>query len=151
MRWPRLAALLFTALLSACGSQPGVTVSVGQQSIPMVLSSTSRLTAWVSGEHGDAFPREIPVTTVRTSLPVMLKFEAGQGASAIRGWLYDKEAPTPAGGPSEEFTLQGRAGAYAPRTMVVGRMYEIVVNVMWSGVLVSGEETVVFRVKVEAP
>jgi hypothetical protein len=151
MRVAPFAALLLATLLSACGSQPGIAVSVGQQSIPMVLSSTSRLTAWVSGEHGDAFPREIPVTTVRTSLPVMLKFEAGQGASAIRGWLYDKEAPTPAGGPSEEFTLPGRTGAYAPRTIVVGRTYEIVVNVMWSGLLVSGEETHVFRLKIEGP
>lgn len=153
MRMVPLAALLLAALLSACGSQPGIAVSVGQQSIPMVLSSTSRLTAWVSGEHGDAFPQEeeIPVTTVRTSLPVMLKFEAGQGASAIRGWLYDKEAPTPAGGPSEEFTLQGRTGAYAPRTIMVGRTYEVVVNVMWSGLLVSGEVTHVFRLKIEAP
>lgn len=151
MRMVPLASLLLTALLSACGSQPGIAVSVGQQSIPMVLSSTSRLTAWVSGEHGDAFPREIPVTIVRSSPPVTLKFEAGQGASVIRGWLYDKAAPTPAGGPSEEFTLQGRTGAYAPRTIMVGRTYEVVVNVMWSGLLVSGEETHVFRVKVEAP
>lgn len=151
MRMLRLTALLLATVVTACGSQPGISVSVGQQSIPMVLSSTSRITAWVAGEHGDAFPREIPVTTVRTSLPVMLKFEAGQGASAIRGWLYDKEAPTPAGGPSEEFTLQGRTGAYAPRTIVVGRTYEIMVNVMWSGLLVQGEETHVFRVKIEAP
>lgn len=115
----------------------------------MVPSSTSRLTLWVSGEHGDFFPREIPVTTIRTSLPVMLKFEAGQGATTIRGWLYDKEVPF--GGPSEEFTLPGRTGAYAPRIIVVGRTYEIVVNVMWSGVLVSGEETHVFRLKIEAP
>ena len=117
----------------------------------MVLSSTSRITAWVAGEVGDYFPREIPVTTVRTSLPVMLKVEAGQGASVIRGWLYDKETPTPTGGPSEEFNLPGRTGAYAARTIVVGRTYEIVVNVMWSGLLVSGEVTHVFRVKVEAP
>jgi hypothetical protein len=82
---------------------------------------------------------------------VTLKVEAGQSASVIRGWLYDREVPTPAGGPSEEFTLPGRTGAYAPRTIVLGRTYEIVVNVMWSGLLVSGEETHVFRVKVEAP
>jgi hypothetical protein len=151
MRVLRPTALLLAVLLSACGSQPGIAVSIGQQSIPMALSSTSRLTAWGSGEHGDAFPREIPVTTVRTSLPMMLKFEAGQGASAIRGWLYDKEAPTANGGPSEEFNLPGRTGAYAPRTIVAGRTYEIVVNVMWSGVLVSGEQTHLFRVKVEAP
>ena len=146
-----VAALVVAVLLSACGSQPGISVSVGQQSVPLVLSSRTRTTAWVASEHGDAFPRDIPVTTVRTSLPVMLKFEAGQGASAIRVWLYDKEAPTPNGGPSEEFTLQGRTGAHAPRIIVVGRTYEIVVNVVWSGVLVSGEETHVFRVKVEAP
>lgn len=151
MRVVPFASLLLAILLSACGSQPGIAVSVGQQSIPMVLSSTSRLTAWVLGEHGDAFPRDIPVTTVRTSLPVMLKVEAGQGASVIRGWLYDKEAPTPTGGPSEEFNLPGRTGTYAARTIVVGRTYEIVVNVMWSGLLVSGEETHVFRLKVEAP
>lgn len=147
----RLIALLLAVVVTACGSQPGIRVSVGQQSIPTVLSSTSRLTLWVAGEHGDWFPGDIPVTAVRTSRPATLKFEAGQGASRIRGWLYDKEAPTPGGGPSEQFNLPGRTGAYAPRTIVVGRTYEIVVNVMWSGVLVSGEETHVFRVKVEAP
>lgn len=68
----------------------------------------------------------------------------------IRGWLYDKEAPKPDGGPSEEFNLPGRTASYAPRTIVIGRTYEIVVNVMWSGVLVSGEETHVFRLKLVA-
>jgi hypothetical protein len=64
MRMLPLAALLLTTLLTACGSQPGITVSIGKQSIPMVLSSTSRITAWGAGETGDAFPREIPLTTV---------------------------------------------------------------------------------------
>lgn len=151
MRMLPLAALLLTTLLTACGSQPGITVSIGTQSVPMVLSSTSRITAWGAGETGDAFPREIPLTTVGPSLPVMLQFEAGQGASAIRGWLYDAEAPTPSGGPIEEFTLQGRTGAYAPRTISVGRTYEVMVNVMWSGLLVRGEETHAFRLKIERP
>ena len=151
MRMLPLAALVLSTVVSACGSQPGITVSVGPQSIPMVLSSTSRMTGWWAGEVGDMALGEIPLTTVRTSVPVTLRFEAGQSASAIRGWLYDKDAPTPSGGPIEEFTLQGRTGAYAPRTIAVGRTYEVMVNVMWSGLLVRGEETHVFRLKIEGP
>ena len=151
MRIALIASLLLASLLAACGSQPGVTISVGAQSIPTVLSSTSRITAWGHGETGDAFPRDIPLTAIRGSLPVTLKVEAGQGSSLVRGWLYDKEAPTPTGGPAEEFTLQGRTGTYALRTIVVGRTYEVIVNVVWSGLLVRGEETHAFRLRIEAP
>lgn len=115
----------------------------------MVLTSTSRSAVWGAGETGDAAVGEIPLTTVRTPLPVTLKFDATEGASAIRGWLYD--TPMPSGGPIEEFVVQGRTGTYAPRTFVAGRTYKVVVNVMWSGLLVRGEVTHAFRLKVEGP
>lgn len=151
MRPVPFAALLLVTLLSACGSQPGISVSISKQTIPMVLSSSSRITGWWSGEHGDAFVREIPLSIVHTSTPITLQFESGQGASLISGWIYDKDAPAPSGDPIEKFTLQGRAGAYEPRTIMAGRTYEILVNVQWSGLLVHGEEAHVFRLKIEAP
>ncbi len=143
--------LILSTVATACGSQPGISVTVARTSIPMVLTSTSRVTGWWAGEVGDAAVGEIPLTTLHTSVPVTLVFEAGQGANAIRGWLYDREAPTAAGGPIEEFTLPGRTGAYAPRAMSIGRTYQVVVNVMWSGLLVRGEETHAFRLKIEGP
>ncbi len=151
MRIALIASLFLASLLSGCGSQPGVTITVGTQSIPMVLRSTSRITAWGQGEHGDAVPMDIPLTIVRASLPLTLQIEAGQGASLVKGWLYDKAAPTPTGGPTEEFTLPGRTGTYSLRTVVAGRTYEVIVNVVWSGFLVRGEETRAFRLKIEAP
>lgn len=56
----------------------------------------------------------------------------------------------PAGGPNEEFRAQGRTGAYALKSLVAGRTYEFLVNVKWSGVLVRGEETHAFRLRIEA-
>lgn len=151
MRSPLIAVLFLSTVATACGSQPGIKVTLARQTIPMVLTSTSRMTGWWAGEVGDMAVGEIPLTTVHTSAPVTLQFEAGQGASAIRGWLYDKDAPLPSGGPIEEFTLPGHTGAYAPRAMSVGRTYEVMVNVMWSGLLVRGEETHAFRLKIEGP
>jgi hypothetical protein len=150
LRLRPLAAFLLAALFTACGSQPGISASVGKQSIPMALSSASRVTAWGAGEIGDAFPREIPLSTVRTSAGATLQFEAGQGASEIRAWIYDKDRPSPTGGPNEEFTAQGRTGAYALRSLVAGRTYDILVNVKWSGFLVHGEETHAFRLRIES-
>lgn len=81
----------------------------------------------------------------------MLKFEAGQGASDIRGWIYDVDAPTPSGGPLEEFTIPGRTGAHAARSIVPARTYEVMVNVRWSFFVTGGEETHRFRLRVEPP
>lgn len=145
-----LAAFLVAAVFMACGTQPGISASVGSQSIPMVMSSATRITAWGAGEHGDAFPRDIPLTTVQFSAGATLRFEAGQGASEIRAWIYDKDRPAAAGGPSEEFSAHGRTGAYALKSLVAGRTYEFLVNVKWSGFLVSGEETHAFRLRVQA-
>ena len=117
----------------------------------MVLASTSRITAWGYGEQGDAFPAELPLSTVRASTPVTLTFDAGQGASEIRGWLYDKDAPSATGAPTEEFSLPGRSGSYTSRTIVAGRTYEVLVNVKWTGLLVQGEETHAFRLTVSVP
>jgi hypothetical protein len=113
------------------------------------MSSATRITAWGAGEHGDAFPRDIPLSTVPASAGMTLQFEAGPGASAIKAWMYDKDSPTATGTPNEEFSTQGRTGAYALKALVTGRTYEFLVNVKWSGFLVSGEETHAFRLRIE--
>ena len=85
----------------------------------MVLGSTTEGTA-CSTSHGDAFPQNVPLTIVHGSASPTIRFEAGQGATEIRGWIYDVEAPSPSGGPTEEFTLQGTSGTYQPRSIVAG-------------------------------
>jgi len=114
----------------------------------MVLGSVSQGTA-CSTSHGDAFPQLIPLTTVRLPTPLEIRFEAGQGATAIRGWIYDRDAPSPAGGPIEEFSLPASRGAYETRSVLPGRTYDVTVNVEWSFVVTRGEETHLFRVRAE--
>jgi hypothetical protein len=99
------SVILFAILLTSCGARPGVTVSMAGQVVPTVLASTSEGTA-CSTYIGDAFPRNLPLTTVRTPTPMTLHFEAGQGATEIRGWIYDDDAPTPSGRPIEEFNCR---------------------------------------------
>jgi hypothetical protein len=142
-----LAAIIFAILLAACGGTPGVVVKVAGQTIPMALGSTTVRTG-CSSEHGDAFPRDVPLTIVRSLTPV-LHIEAGQGATGIRGWIYDVDAPTTTGGPLEEFTLSGRSGDHQARSMVAARTYSVVVNVTWSAVITGGEVTHVFRLRLE--
>jgi hypothetical protein len=151
MRLVLPATALLATVLTACGSQPGISVSAGTQSIPMVAMSTTRITGWWLGEHGDAAWVERPLSVIRTSAPVTLRFAAGEGATEIRGWVYDTDRPSLSGGPIEEFSLPGRTGAYEPRAIAAGRTYEVVVNVKWSGLLVHGEETHAFRLRLEAP
>lgn len=145
-----LAAILFAILLASCGGHPDVTVKVGGETVRMVLASTTERTG-CSGEHGDAFPRDVPVTTVRVPAPVTLHIEAGQGATQIRGWIYDVDAPPAAGAPIEEFTLPGRSGAYPARSMVTAKTYSVLLNVQWSALVKQGEVTHVFRVRIEPP
>jgi len=76
-----------------------------------------------------------------------IRFEAGQGATEIRGWIYDVEAPSPSAGPTEEFTLQGTSGTYQPRSIVAARTYRILVNVRWSFVVMRGEQTHLFDLR----
>lgn len=114
----------------------------------MVLASTSERTA-CSTSIGDAFPQNVPLTTVRAAKMPALRFEAGQSATGIRGWIYDVDSPTPSGGPIEEFTLPGRTGSYEPRSIVAARTYSVTVNVRWSLLVTRGEETHLFRVRVE--
>lgn len=149
MRW-KLAAILLAIVLASCGGRPGVTVSVAGATVPMVFAGVTERTA-CSSSHGDAFPQDPPLTTVRAPLPVTLKFEAGQGATSIRGVIYDVDAPTPSGGPQEEFTVTGRTGAHTARSIVPGRTYQVLVNVPWSFFVTGGEETHVFRLRVEPP
>jgi hypothetical protein len=115
----------------------------------MVLGSTTEGTA-CSTSHADAFPQNVPLTTVRRAAPLTILFEAGQAATEIRGWLYDVDAESrPTGVPIEEFKLSGRSGAFEPRSLFASRTYSITVNVVWSFVVTHGEETHLFRLRIE--
>jgi hypothetical protein len=48
----------------------------------------------------------------------------------------------------EEFKLSGRSGAFEPRSMLASRTYSTV-NVVWSFVVTHGEETRLFRLRIE--
>jgi len=143
-----LAALLLAILVASCGARPGLTVSIGGEVLPTVLGSTTEGTS-CSTSHGDAFPQDLPLTTVHSGTPVTLRFEAGQGATKIRGWIYDVDAKSQPSGPIEEFTLSGRGGAFEPRTIVASRTYSVTVNVVWSLLVTQGEETHLFRLRAE--
>lgn len=145
------AAALLAVPLAACGTPPEVTASVAGRPAPTVLLTSSKQTAWGQGEVGDAFPQEEPLTTVRSATPVTLRIEASPDATEIRGWLYDVDRPTASGGPLEEFRLPGRSVAYVAKAIVAGRTYEVVVNARWGGLLVRGEVTRAFRLRVEPP
>jgi|SRR5438045_6470378 len=144
----RLSFAVILFALASCSARPGVTVSIAGQVVPTVLGSTSEGTA-CSTSIGDAFPQNLPLTTVRAPMHMTLHFEAGQGATEIRGWIYDDDAPTPSGGPVEEFKLPGRSGTFEPRSIVASRTYSVTVNVVWSFLVTHGEETQLFRVRLE--
>jgi len=143
VRW-----IIFAILLASCGGTPSVIVQVAGQTVPMALASTTVRTG-CSAEHGDAFPRDVPLTMVRSATPAVLHIEAGQGATGIRGWIYDVDAPTASGGPLEEFALSGRSGDHAARSIVTARTYSVVVNVTWSSLVTGGEVTHVFRLRLD--
>lgn len=143
-----LVATILAILLASCGGTPGVVARVAGENVPMALSSTTVRTA-CSSEHGDAFPRDVPLTIVRAPTPVALHIEAGQGATGIRAWIYDVDAPTGSGGPLEEFTLSGRSGDHEAKSIVAARTYNVVVNVTWSSLVTGGEVTHIFRLRVE--
>jgi hypothetical protein len=114
----------------------------------MVLASASEGTA-CSTSIGDAFPQNVPLTTIRVATPVTVHFEAGQGASEIRGWIYDVAAPSATGGPNEQLTLPGRIGDYEMRSIVSNRTYRILVNVRWSFLVTQGEVSYLFEMRVQ--
>jgi hypothetical protein len=144
-----LGAMLAAILLASCGGRPGLTVSIGTETVPMVVGSTTEGTA-CSTSHGDGPSPNVPLTTVRGAAPLTINFEAGQGATEIRGWLYDVDAQSrPTGVPIEEFKLSGRSGAFEPRSLLASRTYSITVNVVWSFVVTHGEETHLFRLRIE--
>ena len=123
-------------------------VSIAGEPVPMVLASASEGTA-CSTSIGDAFPQNVPLTTVRAAPPIALHFEAGQGATEIRGWIYDIAAPTATGGPNEEFTVRGRSGEYVLWSVVPDRTYRIVTNVRWSLLVTQGEVSHIFEIRVQ--
>ena len=145
-----LAAILVAVVLAACGGRPAVTVAVAGQTVAMALASTTEGTR-CSTTHGDGFVQNPPLTLIRAPTPVTLVIDAGQGATGIRGWLYDVDTPSPSGGPIEEFTLPGRSASYQARSIVPGRTYNVLVNVTWTSLVISGEVTHVFRVRIEPP
>jgi hypothetical protein len=124
-----------------------VAVTIAGVAVPMVLGSTTDRTG-CSTEHGDAFPQSVPLTTINATTPVTLNVESGQGATEIRGWIYDLDAPSPSGGPNEEFTLPGPSGTYAPRSIIAARTYQVVLNVRWSFLVTDGEVTHLFRLRI---
>jgi len=65
-----------------------------------------------------------------------------------RGWIYDLDAPSPSGGPNEEFSLPGASGAYQARSIVPARTYSVTVNVPWSFLVTEGEVTHLFRLRI---
>jgi hypothetical protein len=137
-------------MLVSCGARPGVTVSVAAEVVPTTLGSTTERTTACSTAHGDAFPQLSPLTTVHAATPITLRFEAGQGATQIRGWIYEFDGTSPSGGPIEAFTLPGRSGEFQPRSMVASRTYSVTVNVVWSFLVAQGEETHLFRLRIES-
>ena len=143
-----LVALLFGILVASCGGAPGITVTVGDQAISTVLASTSTRTV-CSGTVGDWPAPTFAPTSVRGSVPLSIRLEAGPGATEMRGWVYELDASNEVRGPIEEFSVLGRSGLIAPRTIVAGRSYQVLVNIKWSALITQGEETRVFRVKVE--
>jgi hypothetical protein len=142
------AVILVANLLASCAGRPGLSVSIGGEPVPMVLGSVTEGTA-CSTSHGDAFPQLAPLTTVHLPTPLVMHFAAGQGATAIRGWIYDLEAPSLSGGPIEEFALPGGSGAYEARSILPRRTYNVTVNVRWSFLITQGEETHLFRLRTE--
>ena len=143
-----LAAIILAVLVASCGGQPGVKVSVAGVVVPMVFSSRSEGTP-CSTVISDGVRQDPPLTTVRAQVPLTLQFEAGDGTTGIRGWIYDVDRPTPSGGPLEEFALPGRRGSYEARSILPARTYTVMVIVAWSLLVTSGAETNVFRVRVE--
>ena len=142
-----LAAILLAILLASCGGRPSVTVRVAGEIVPTQVVSTGEGTP-CSGQVGDGrfVPRE---TIVRASAPIAIQVDTDSGTHVL-GWIYDLDAPTPSGGPLEEFTLAG-AGTHQSRSIVAARRYEVVVNVARSVLGFRSEVTHAFRVRVEPP
>ena len=142
-----LATILLAILLASCGGRPSVTVRVAGEIVPTQVVSTSEGTP-CSGRIGDGafMPRE---TIVRASAPLAIRVDTDSGTHVL-GWIYDIDAPTPSGGPLEEFTL-ACAGTHQSRSMVAARRYEVIVNVGRSVLGFSSEVTHAFRVRVQPP
>jgi hypothetical protein len=142
-----LAAILLAILLASCGGRPSVTVRVAGEIVPTQVVSTMEGTP-CSGRVGDGpfLPGE---TSVRASAPFAIQVDTDSDAHVL-GWIYDIDAPTPSGGPLEEFTFAG-AGTHQSRSMVAARRYQVIVNVARSVLGFRSEVTHAFRVHVQPP
>lgn len=141
-----LAGILVAILLASCGGRPELTTSVNSEPVQMTRSSTTDRMG-CSGVHGDAFPRDVPVTSVSGPGPATLRFDAGGTATRIRAWIYDVDAPMPDGGPMQELTIRGGSGTHELGMLSQGRTYQFLVNVEWSALISSGEVSHVFRLR----
>jgi hypothetical protein len=144
--WP-LVTILFLIVVASCSGRPGIRVTVAGQTVPTAYASNSYRTL-CAGAVEDAFPRDVPVTTVRADR-VQLSLEGGGGTTAIHLSLYDVDAPP--GGPMEEAQLTGRIVTYELPNAVVGHTYQVLVNVDWSAIVSSGTESHLFRLRIAPP
>ena len=142
-----LAAILLAILVASCGGRPTVTVRVAGEIVATQVVSTMEGTP-CSGRVGDGpfLPGE---TIVRAAAPVAIRVDTDSDTHVL-GWIYDLDAPTPSGGPLEEFTF-AVAGTHQSRSIVTGRRYQVVVNVGRSLLGFRSDVTHAFRMRVQPP
>lgn len=144
-----LVAILLAVLAASCSpGRASVTIAVAGELVPTQVVSSMEGTP-CSGTIGDGPFDRRRVTIVRASTPIAIRVNA-EPSGHIRGWIYDTEAPTPSGGPLEEFVLSG-SGTHQSRSIVAARTYELVVNVERAVLGFRSAVTHAFRVRVESP
>lgn len=77
-----------------------------------------------------------------------LTLQGGGGTTGFQGAIYDVQGGTAISVPIAEFTLSGANATYQLERAVAGRTYEVLVNVQWSFLVTSGEESHLFRLHV---
>ncbi|HET8567833.1 MAG TPA: hypothetical protein VFM93_02460 [Candidatus Limnocylindria bacterium] len=142
----RVALLLLAVVATACAERPDVSVTVGGGPAALALASETQRTVF-SYDHGDAFPRDVPLTVVRASGSVDIAVVA-RAATEVKGWIYDEDLPTPSGGPIDEFAFQGSAGTHTTRGVVPFRTYRVLVNARSDALLTGHDVTYVLRFRV---
>ena len=144
-----LTAILLAILAASCSpGRASVTVAVAGEVVPTQVVGTTEATP-CSMSHGDGPFDPRVVTIVRGPTPIAIRVEVAPSAE-IRGWIYDTEAPTPSGGPLEEFTLSN-SGTHQSRSMMAARTYQVIVSATRSVLGLRSEVGHAFRVRVEPP